>query len=927
MCPNGDGRFKNGKTTGMNTYYNNKHLSKVKFIRHTIFFTLLFLGFATLAPAQRKVPSRIPDMKQQQYQAKPLGKITGTVVDEEFNEPLEKAVITIPGTPISVLTDQHGNFHLDLVGGDYFLKINYPGYFEKQYNMSVSSGIMTPMYLIKLKANAVGQTEQRRISSYEIKSQHLQNVENFSTWQITEQMGLPEFNDGLRSIPAVTVFSNGTGYNDSEISFRGNEATHTNYTLDGILLNNPETGKIGQTMLSGLTDWAGKIQVIAGNASSLQSQTNSGGLINVLSFDPHKKTGAEVLAIYGNEGFMKTTATIHSGLSRKGLSSAIQVSRTAGDGISQNTGFEQYSAALKIFKEFNHRHTLIFNFNGVMQQHDCNRADSIGDYNRNSTKYNRDWRTINGKQISWSTNYGRSPLISLTHHWQPQINTCITTELYAQFDRTAQKVPNATSVDPLNWDKNEKFGSLGKLTEGNDGYNLTAVGGTFIQELSKNTLYPEFNGTSNFVTIDNADRYGLRSIINHLINKELDLSASLNLESYHAQHFCSQINLLGEDNYTCLSDINRPSGYTVEKLFQSTIFPTFTTADRVVYSNETSIQTGGISIRLKYQTPGLCGYLEGSGSLKCNQRTDHFSYLVTDPKRKTNEEFIPGGNIQTGFSVNFWKYHSIHLKANYGSYQPLFTTLFPSQNNWKNEQATNEQNLDAEFGYTIFSRKLKVEALAYYSLINNRSLIQRNNLTEQDAFGILSGIDEIHQGVEMKSSYKLTRNLQFNLNGSYGNWTYSNDAKVKLYNTDNQTTREIIAWTKDIRISNTPQVSLFAEAEYRWANNFYVRLNYFRAEQIYAPFNLYDSAKLTERKDSKQWQLPNYQLLGASGNYFVKIRKSLTLNFIFGANNILDTEYIQQTFSNIPEGDSRYTSNQVYYGSGRTWFAGFKIQF
>lgn len=66
------------------------------------------------------------------------GKLTGFVVDDEFNTPIEKAVVTIPGALISVLTDQQGKYELKLVGGHYFIKVDHPDYFGKQYNMSVS---------------------------------------------------------------------------------------------------------------------------------------------------------------------------------------------------------------------------------------------------------------------------------------------------------------------------------------------------------------------------------------------------------------------------------------------------------------------------------------------------------------------------------------------------------------------------------------------------------------------------------------------------------------------------------------------------------------------------------------------------------------------------------------------------------------------
>ncbi|HNX57294.1 MAG TPA: TonB-dependent receptor, partial [Prolixibacteraceae bacterium] len=129
------------------------------------------------------------------------------------------------------------------------------------------------------------------------------------------------------------------------------------------------------------------------------------------------------------------------------------------------------------------------------------------------------------------------------------------------------------------------------------------------------------------------------------------------------------------------------------------------------------------------------------------------------------------------------------------------------------------------------------------------------------------------------------------------------------------------------KIANAPQFTLFAEAEYRWAHNFYIRLNYYRADQIYMPVGLYDFKGLANPADYKQAELPKYDLIGTSANYLLKFRKLPAINLILGAQNILDTEYIQYSYTNFPEGNAKYTSNQVYYGMGRTWFAGVKIQF
>ena len=891
--------------------------------------TAILLGLALILAAN---PSFAWGKKHREKKAlqQKLAPLTGFIVDDEFNEPLEKAVVTIPGTLISVLTDQQGNFKIMLVAGSYSIKVNYPGYFEKYYNVSVSQGIHTPMYIIKLKANATGRELYRKLSSYENKREFPQSMENFNPWQVSEQTGHQEFNEIFKSIPSVNFQNNGSGFNDSEIAFRGNDASRTSYSFNGILLNNPETGKVSSSLLSGLTDWAGQIQAVSGQASNLQSQTSYSGLINVLPIAPQEKAGAEVSGIYGNNGFLKTTATVHSGLSKYGWASTFQLSRTAGDGVAENTGFEQYGLLVNVHKEINQFHSFLFNINAIIEQHDRNYSDSIGAYNQYGTKYNSQWGYLNEKPFSASTSYSRSPMVSLTHFWHHRLKTHITTQLFAQFNRSAQsylqsKLINQTT-DSLPRDPNGHF-LFDPISNWNKGLPVAGMGVFRLPNTDGNFINSESEGITLMSGINRNVRVGLRSIVTRNISKKLDFSAAFNFEDYRATHNGSVANLLGANGYSSFADLNQPDGFGVSTLFNPKFYTDFKSPDRADYYYKSEVQTGGISARLNYQTNRIFWHIAGSASLQNFIRTDYFNYLTTGAEKQAKIEFQPGGNIQTGLRFKFWKYHSVHLNASYGSYQHLFTSLFPSNDNWQNPGLKNEQNLSAELGYTIFSRKLKVEAVGYWTQLKNRSLARYSNLYAGDSFGLVNGLEEIHQGVELKTSYKLSKNFKLNINGSLSDWTYSNDGQSTLFGTDKVVTSENKLWLKDLKIANAPQFTLFAEAEYRWAHNFYIRLNYYRADQIYMPVGLYDFKGLANPADYKQAELPKYDLIGTSANYLLKFRKLPAINLILGAQNILDTEYIQYSYTNFPEGNAKYTSNQVYYGMGRTWFAGVKIQF
>lgn len=886
-----------------------------------LLFALLLLNTGTLVARGKKV-------KEKQVNPK-VGIVSGFVVDDEFGEPIEKAVVTIPGTRISVLTDQQGKYELKLVGGDYFIEVNHPDYYGKKYNMSVSGGIFTPMFIVKLKSKAIGRIMQRKISSLERKHELPQIADDFSTWKVTEQNGQQEFNQLFREIPSVSFFSNGSGYNDSEIRFRGNVATGTNYSLNGILLNNPETGQVHSSALSGLTDWAGQIQLINGQPASLQSQVQAGGLINVLSLLPNEEAGAEILAIYGNSGMMKTGGTVHSGLSKKGLASVFRLSRTSGDGLAENTGFEQYSLFAGVQKEFNHRHTLVLNLALVQQKHDRNAADTVGAYNYFGTKYNASWGILNEQPNSWSTGFERSPMISLTHFWQPRVKTHVTTQLVARVNWSAQLKPGGLfnnqpiSIVPRDSVGRVQFDQIFKWNQGND---IAEMGSTRKPDANGQFENTEFSGITTLASIDSENRLGFRSVISHQFSKKFDVSASFDLEDYRAKHFGAVHDLLGATAYTSYSDLNRTEGFPVGNLFQDKLIPKFNSVDPAGYFYESTVQSGGINLRIDYQTKQFNWLLAGSASVKNLQRTDHFNYLATDPDRKTEFVLLPGGNIQTGGRLKFGKYHSIHVRTGYGSYQPFINSIFPTANNWRNPNTQNEQVFDSEAGYTIFSRKLKVEALAYRTAVWNRTDIRKSLSSAGYSLSLINGLNEIRQGIELKTSYKITKNLQFYLNGGYGDWKYSGNATARQL--DDLTTNETVTLPVDkVYVDNAPQFILFAEAEYRWAHNFYVRLNYYRADRIYAPFQITDLEGLTDFSDFTQWKLPAYQLLGASGNYLVKIRKLGEFNFIFGGNNLLDSEYIEQSMTNIPEGQPGYTSNLVHYGTGRTWFAGIKMRF
>ncbi len=858
------------------------------------------------------------------------GILTGQVIDEEFGEPLVRAIITFRGTPIFAYTDMQGNFRIKLDANYYMMEINHPGYFGESFNVSVYDGITTPVGTIKLAANAVNRTKQRSLSVIENMKHPPYRLSNFIPLETSERVGDQEFYEQFQSVPSSSFFSYGGGYGDSQIGFRGNEADQTSVALDGIILNNPENGLISSNLQQSLADWVGQAQITLGQSATMQSITASGGFMNLLSVPPTQKGGFSVLASMGNDGYMKTSVTINPGLSKNGFASSFQFSRTAGDGLADNTDFEQYGFRLNLQKEFNHRHTLSFVAMGNTQQHDTRfAADPVASYIQYGPKYNSQWGYQTDKPYSFSTNFGYAPLVSLTHYWHARVKTRLTTQLFALMNRQGQLYPgggfNGFPFDSVKRDANGLY-PLDQLVSWNIGEEIAELGSARLPDENGSYFNSQTEGFTTMVAVTDALQIGGRSILAHNFSKLLKASVGVDYQNYRANHFGAVADLLGADGYHSYSDINRPDGYSVTSWLAPDLFAHFGSADKADYYYEAAIQSAGLSLRMDYLKTGFNWFAEGATSLRTNQRIDHFNYISNGLLRKSDQVNQVGGRVQMGMSSRLGKHHEVRLRASYGSYQPHFNAIFPSGDNWQNPQAKNEQVSVAELGYGYYSWRLAVNLTGYQSTISNRPMIRYDNLAADEALGIVDGLKQVHQGIELQVNYKLRRNIQLNLTGSLGDWRYNKDATAHLYDALKEETDVKELWLRNVKVANAPQFTLFAEAEWQPNYKWLFKINYYRADKLYAPFGPHDFDGLTDRHEFEQLQLPKYDLLGASISYRMKLRKSHSLSFSAGARNLLNHDYIERSQTNLPD-PLQYSGNRVFYGPGLQWHAGLRYDF
>lgn len=192
------------------------------------------------------------------------GRMEGTVLDSQTDEPLFGANVLFEGTSLGAATDYDGKFVIPNVPeGNYSLLIRYVGYTQKKLDVVIKSG-MTVRETIKLDFQVIegevvtitAQAEgQIQAINQQLTSNTISNI--VSQNRIKE---LPDVNaaESIGRLPGVSIERSGGEAN--KISIRGLEPKYNTVTVNGVRV--PATGSddrsvdlslISSNMLDGIT--------------------------------------------------------------------------------------------------------------------------------------------------------------------------------------------------------------------------------------------------------------------------------------------------------------------------------------------------------------------------------------------------------------------------------------------------------------------------------------------------------------------------------------------------------------------------------------------------------------------------------------------------------------------------------------------------
>jgi CarboxypepD_reg-like domain/TonB-dependent Receptor Plug Domain len=197
------------------------------------------------------------------------GKISGTIVDRETNQPLIGANVLVVGTSLGAATDVNGNYNIfNIPPGSYTLKASYLGYQDVIIdNVLVNSGLTTQKdFKLPTKSletqTVVIVSERPLIQKSATNAVRIVNAEDLET--------LP-----VRSMNDVLALQAGVSTLNGVVYMRGSRADETGYTIEGAMTKNIISNN-GGNVVSVIPDAVAELQVQAGGFSAEYGNANGG---------------------------------------------------------------------------------------------------------------------------------------------------------------------------------------------------------------------------------------------------------------------------------------------------------------------------------------------------------------------------------------------------------------------------------------------------------------------------------------------------------------------------------------------------------------------------------------------------------------------------------------------------------------------------
>ncbi len=870
-------------------------------------------------------------------------KITGLVVDGEFQSGLPGATVVVKGTQNGTSSDMDGKFELTVSGDKGEVVISFIGYKSKTVAFTVGADKKADLGSVVLSAdeNLLDDIVIMGVADVAKDRKTPVAVSTIKAAQIQEKLGAQEFPELLNTTPSVYASKSGGGFGDSKINIRGFDQKNIAVMVNGMPINDMETSAVYWSNWAGLSDVTSAMQVQRGLGSSKLAISSIGGTINILTRTAEARQGGSLSAGVGNDNYFKGSASYNTGILENGFSASVLMSYNRGDGYVQGTNFEASNYFLGLgYRSKDAKHNVQFTFTGAPQTHGqrstyTSIAESIAQSGNSdpNIRYNKDWGYLNGKMYNGKENYYHKPVMSINYDWQMNETTKLSAVVYGSWGRGGGASMNGKVVTGKDKDGKDitayadgVLGADGQLRMDDIVAYNQGKANAFGGPIRKGTINDNNSGITKLNSVNSHNWYGTVINLNKKLTENITWDIGVDARTYKGFHFNNVSDFLGSTGYKETGNLNYDAnGYVVTNSYGSTVsynpWADKNNVGDVKYNNDGNVRWYGGFTQFEYSKDNFTAFIQGAISNQDFQRVDNF---VKDGRTMDNSKTpkplpewkqqsttswksLVGGNVKGGVNYNIDDHHNVFGNVGYYSKQPFFNGVYINNTNQLNPDLMNEKIFGVELGYGFRSAYFNANVNVYRTSWEDR--IERKSSTVElpgaDGKTIkyqgnvqLNGLAQLHRGVEFDFNSRPTDKLTINGSFSYGDWKYTKDVKNATLGLD----YEVIEGLK-------------FDGTYRFVDKLYSNVDVMAA---------------SDPNNKGAMELPSFNLFDLGMTYTMKVGKDKLKSFVVRANvnNVFDTIYIAEGNTSKRAGDKGTTgktwkgidtSNQVWFGAGRTW--------
>lgn len=886
-----------------------------------------------------------------------VGVVKGTVLDKDSRTVLPGVTVGLAGSNQLFYTDASGNFELkNIPVGDQSLQLVLFGYSDLLMTITVVEG-----------ENNLGEIIFARNPNVEALANVSSDV-TISDDELDSEASSQNVSGMLQS--SSDVFTNIAGFTFSSARFRirGYDSDYSDVYMNGITVNDPESGFGSWSQWGGLNDVTRNKETRNGLETSRFSFGNIGGITNINTRPSSQRKGFKASYARSNRTYTdRVTATYSSGAMDNGWAYTVSGSRRyAKEGYTEGTSYDAWAYFAAIEKKISEKHTVALTAFGSPVKRGMAGGSTQEAYDLvGSNYYNPNWGMQDGEKRNSRIRNTHEPMAIFNHYWKINEKTKLTTSVGYTFGRNGSTALNWYDAPDPRPDYYRYLPSYNK-----DAGNYDAIVESFsnlnsVNQVNWDNLYNvnynnhdtvvNFNGTGlNYTGLrskyiieerrDDQTQLTANSIFNTEINSHFMLSGGVEYMRYHGKHYKTIVDLLGGEYWLDVDQFaERDYKGDINAAQNDLATPNHIVkeGDTYGYSYESNVNTYKAWSLAEFTYSKLEYYVAGNYSFTEFWRTGNMQNgrFPDNSKGDAKKQQFQNFGVKGGATYKLTGRHYFDANAAYITRAPFMRNSYvaPRVNDKVVDNLNSETIYSGDLSYNLRTPIVKARLTGYYTKFEDQTELKSFYHDTYQTFVnyTMTGIDKRNMGLEFGAEVKLSPVFTATAAAAAGSYQYTSRPSVTI-SKDNS--NEFLAVNKTVYVKNffqdgTPQTAASVGLKYSSPKYWFVGFNANYYGNSYIDFN-------PERRTSEavagvendalyhkivdQESIPETFTLDLYGGASWKFGQNF-LNFSFNVTNVLDNQdmktggYEQMRFDYAAKNVDKYPS-KYFYGFGRTFF-------